>query len=153
MKNMTTESAEDYIETIYQLIQKKGEARTKEVAKELDVKPPSVSEMLQKLDKQGLVNYNKYKSIKLTKKGKEIAKNVFETHKALKNFFKVIKVPEEIAEQDACKAEHKLNPKTVKQLKKFSKFLKECPKNQPEWINHFESYSKTGKHPDECCET
>lgn len=148
---MTTESAEDYIEAIYELIEEKGEARTKKLAAKLGVSPPSVSEMLQKLDSQGLVDYDKYKAVKLTDKGRKIAKNVIETHKALKSFFKVIRVPERIAEMDACKAEHKLNPKTVQQLIKFSKFLKSCPKNQPDWAKHFETYSKTGKRPDECC--
>lgn len=147
---MTTERAEDYIEAIYELIEKEGEARTKEIATKLEVKPPSVSEMLQKLKKQGLVDYNKYKAIELTKKGKELAKNINETHRALKRFFRTIQVPEDIAEKDACRSEHKLDYKTIEQLKKFSRFLNGCPKNPPEWVNHFERYSKKGDRPEEC---
>ena len=73
MKNKTTE---EYIETIYTLEKKDGKARTGMIATVLNVKPPSVTEMLQKLQEQGLVKYQIYIGVKLTPKGKEIAQKL-----------------------------------------------------------------------------
>ncbi|OKY77725.1 MAG: Mn-dependent transcriptional regulator DtxR family [Candidatus Methanohalarchaeum thermophilum] len=148
---MTSESVEDYMEAIYNLIERDGEARTQKLAEELDIQPPSVSEMMQKLDQRGFVDYKKYGRIKLTDEGERLARDVKETHNAIKCFLTAIGVPEEIAEKDACKAEHGLDRKTVEQLKKFSRFIRECPKDGPTWVKHFEFYSENGFHPEECC--
>ena len=57
-----TPNAEDYLECIHELIKSKGYARAVEIADELDVRPSSVTKMIQRLDEQGYLLYEKYRS-------------------------------------------------------------------------------------------
>ncbi len=143
-------STEDYLEAIYNSLRVRGEAKTNQIADDLGIKAPSVTEMFQKLDTQGLINYRKYGGVTLTEKGVKIAKGVRESHEAIREFFKLLQVSEELADEDACKVEHNLSVETNTQLQKFIQFLKECPKGEPDWVKHFKKYSVTGKFPGEC---
>jgi len=137
---------EDYLETIYELCKDKGFTRVKEIANALKVKPATVSEMLEKLSKEGYVIYRKRLFVTLTEKGKNIAMDVKERREILVKFLTALGVPRDIAESDACTIEHVLHEKTVNQLKNFVKFIEESP-IYPKWLKHFEEYCKTGVHP------
>jgi len=113
------ESREDYLEVIYTLIRDKGRARTGEISKILNVTPASVTEMLQKLEKEKLVFYEKYKGVILTKEGEKIAKKIRKKHEILVKFLKFLGVSEEVAEKDACKMEHVLQSETMEKLEEF----------------------------------
>ena len=141
---------EDYLEAIYNITREKGYARTTDIADRLGVTPSSVTEMLQKLDSKGFVEYRRYEGVVLTKKGQKIAEAVKGRHDALLELLKILQVPDEVAERDACIMEHGLNPITIIQVKKFVSFVKNCPKGMPEWLEHFKIYSETGKFPIEC---
>lgn len=141
---MRKKTAEEYLETIYALEKKEGKARTGMIAKELNVKPPSVTEMLQKLQQQGLVKYETYIGVKLTSSGKKIAENLRKKHILFENFLEIIGVDKELAEIDACQIEHYVSPKTVERLEKFVRFIQEAPAC-PKWIEHFYGYCNTGK--------
>jgi len=65
---------------------------------------------------------------------------------------KMLQIPEEIADRDACTMEHDLDEKTIEQIKKFVSFMKNCPKNIPLWMEHFKIYSERGDFPSECKE-
>jgi len=145
LDRIITKSIEDYLKTIYILTRKKDFAKTSDISLALNVRPPSVTEMMQKLNKMGFVFYEKYKGIALTKKGEELAKNVHKRNETVFNFLKIIGVDKEIAEYDACKMEHDLNPTTMNYLTKFVKFVQTSPRN-PKWLDHFRHYTKTGKH-------
>ena len=147
---MITRREEDYLEAIYNLIKKKGYARTTSIAVELDIKPASVTEMLQKLDSKGYINYRKSEGAVLTKVGYKIGEAVRGRHEALLSLLKVLGVPEQMADKDACNMEHNLHPITIVQLKKFVSFVEHCPKGLPDWLACFREYSRTGKFPDEC---
>ncbi len=134
---------EDYLEAILKHIKRKGYAQTKDIAAELNVKPPSVSEMLSKLKSQGLVNYKKYSTITLTSLGEEFAEKVLEGHNTIKKLLMFLGVPADIAEDDACVMEHKIHPKTMKQLKSFVNFIKSY-RDSPDWLETFEKYCKKG---------
>jgi DtxR family Mn-dependent transcriptional regulator len=71
---------ETYIERIYELKNKKGYVKTVDLANELNVKPSSVTEMLQKLANEGYIIYEKYRRIDLTDKGLELAKALEKRH-------------------------------------------------------------------------
>ena len=141
---------EDYLEAIYNIIREKGYARTTDIANRLGVTPSSVSEMLQKLDSKGLIEYRKYEGTILTRRGQKVAEAVKGRHDALLELLKILQVPESVADKDACTMEHNLDPITIIQLKKFINFVKNSPKGMPEWLEHFKIYSKTGRFPDEC---
>lgn len=145
MKNKTTE---EYIETIYTLEKKDGKARTGMIATVLNVKPPSVTEMLQKLQEQGLVKYQIYIGVKLTPKGKEIAQKLIRKHELIGNFLKIIGVEKEMAEIDACQIEHYVSPNTMECLEKFVEFVQEAPVC-PKWLEHFQDFCDTGNR-NEC---
>jgi DtxR family Mn-dependent transcriptional regulator len=141
---MVTKSVEDYLEAIYRLIKEKGYARPIDIAQKLQVKQPSATEMIQRLAKSELVSYEKYRGLSLTPKGKKIAKSIYQRHKTLTEFLKILGVKEKIAEQDACKIEHDVNPQTMKHMLKFVEFVQKSPK-KPEWLEHFEYYIRTGE--------
>jgi len=145
LDKIITKSIEDYLKTIYILTRKKDFAKTSDISSALNVQPPSVTEMIQKLNKMGFVSYEKYKGITLTKKGEKLAKDVYKRNETLFNFLKIIGVKEKVAEDDACKMEHDLTPATTKHLAKFVEFVQSSPRN-PKWLDHFKYYSKTGKH-------
>ncbi|GAH83534.1 unnamed protein product, partial [marine sediment metagenome] len=114
---MLSRKAEDYLEAILNIAEKKGYTRVKDIASALDIKPSSVVEMLKRLNDMGLVEYRKYDGVTLTPKGREIASVVKDRHDTIKAFLEIIKVPEKIADKDACIIEHELEAKTIEQLK------------------------------------
>lgn len=143
---MLSRKAEDYLEAVYNIMQRKGYARIKDISSTLQVTPPSVTEMMGKLAKKNLVLYEKYSGVKLTKKGESIAKTIKYRHDTFTTFLEIIMVPQDIAEKDACELEHHLNPRTIEQFSKFVEFVKNAPM-YPNWLNHFKEYCKTGVHP------
>ena len=115
---------EDYLETIYELVQHKGYATLADVAEYLNVRPPSVTTMMRRLDQSGLLNYEKYRGIRLTEKGMSIAKIIHDRHSVLSEFLKMIGVSERIANEDAESMEHHLHPQTMQRLTELMRILK-----------------------------
>lgn len=143
---MNSERLEMYIKAIYTLEKQKDRARTKAIAKELGVKEPSVTEMLQRLEKKDFVEYKPYHGATLTHKGRCLAEDLIKKHLILANFLKIIGVEGETAEEEACKIEHVVSSKTMKKLRKFLNFFESSPKQPPEWIRHYRHFLKTGEH-------
>ena len=119
---------EDYLEIIGELVELKGYATTLDISRYMNVSAPSVTKMLQRLDESGFLEYEKYHGINLTDKGKQVAEGIRQKHGILLEFFEILGVGYETANQDAEGIEHHLNPKTIKQLRKFITFLKANPK-------------------------
>ena len=115
---------EDYLETIYELVQHKGYATLADIAEYLNVQPPSVTTMMRRLDESGLLNYEKYRGIQLTEKGMDIAKIIHDRHSVLSEFLKLIGVSEKIANEDAESMEHHLHPQTMHKLIELTRVLK-----------------------------
>jgi Mn-dependent DtxR family transcriptional regulator len=115
---------EDYLEIIYELVQRKGYATLADVAEYLNVRPPSVTTMMRRLDQSGLLNYEKYRGIKLTERGMDIAKIIHNRHSVLSEFLRMIGVNEKIANEDAESMEHYLHPQTMLQLTELMHILK-----------------------------
>ena len=119
---------EDYLEIISELVELKGYATTLDISRYMHVSAPSVTKMLQRLDGNGFLEYERYHGINLTKKGIQVAEGIRQKHGILLEFFEILGVGYETANQDAEGIEHHLNPKTIKQLRKFITFLKSNPK-------------------------
>ena len=125
------ESYQRYLDEIYSITYKKkkgGWVTNKEIADALSVKPASVSGMLEKLKKKGLIQWEQRKSIRLTKEGKEIAEHLTKVHSLLNDFFeKVLKLEDkELVNNLSCQIEHHIT-KNVKDS--LDKFLKEFLSN------------------------
>ncbi|MGB8025966.1 MAG: transcriptional regulator MntR [Nitrososphaeraceae archaeon] len=123
-KEDRTDRMEDYLEVIYELLQEKGYATTVDISSYLNVSSPSVTKMMQKLDETGYLKYEKYRGIKLTNEGIRIARNIRNRHGLLAEFFMIIGVDEETANNDAEGIEHHLHPETMKKLEEFINELK-----------------------------
>ncbi len=141
---MGRETSERYIETIRGLGGMEKRARTKDIAEELGVKEASVTEMLRKLKVKKLVEYEPYRGVILTARGRRLAEILTRKHNTLAEFLKVIGVRESIADADACKIEHIAHPRTIEKLQKFVEFVEGSPE-KPTWLEHYRYFVKTGK--------
>ncbi len=112
---------EDYLETILRLSAEHPDgAQVSEVAAALDVKPPSVVEMITRLRAMELVTHAPRERVQLTARGLQAAQDVHARHTILRRFFAdILRVTPEIAETDACKVEHILHPETMARLRDF----------------------------------
>ncbi|ATU27388.1 transcriptional regulator MntR [Bacillus velezensis] len=113
---MTTPSMEDYIEQIYMLIEEKGYARVSDIAEALAVHPSSVTKMVQKLDKDEYLIYEKYRGLVLTAKGKKIGKRLVYRHELLEQFLRIIGVDEEKIYNDVEGIEHHLSWNSIDRI-------------------------------------
>jgi DtxR family Mn-dependent transcriptional regulator len=143
---MLSRKAEDYLEAILNIAELKGHTRTKDIAFALGIKPPSVVEMLKRLNDMGLVEYQKYEGVNLTPKGRDIARVIKDRHETIRTFLEIINVPKKIANKDACIIEHEVEPETIRQLKSLVQFVQSAP-DYPQWLEHFETFCETGVHP------
>ena len=75
-----TPTMEDYLEAIYNLGNEKRVVRVKDIAKRLEVKMPTVTNMLKSLSKEGLIDYEKYEYLELTDKGVDVGKEIHRRH-------------------------------------------------------------------------
>ena len=124
----STTREEDYLEVIAELVELKGYATTLDISRYMNVSPPSVTKMLQKLDEKKYIEYEKYHGINLTGNGKQVADSIRRKHSTLLEFLEILNVGKEIANQDTEGLEHHLNSKTTRQLRKYITFLKSNPK-------------------------
>lgn len=116
--NKITEAMEDYIEMIYKHTLDKKEISIKEISNLLNVKYSSTTNMLDRLKKLELVNYNKYKKVSLTDKGIHLGKYLLYRHNILTTFFKLLNKKDYHLEE-VEKIEHYLNVKTIKNLERI----------------------------------
>ncbi|OAB46625.1 transcriptional regulator MntR [Paenibacillus antarcticus] len=113
---MPTPSMEDYLERIYKLIDEKGYARVSDIAEGLEVHPSSVTKMIQKLDKDEYLIYEKYRGLILTTKGKKIGKRLVDRHQLLEQFLTLIGVQHENIYNDVEGIEHHLSWDSITQI-------------------------------------
>ncbi len=104
-----SERIEEYLETLYRFEINRIKATTTNIQKALKVAPSSVTEMLSKLAEKSYVEYEKYKGVKLTEKGREIGKKILERHYLLEEFLKFIKIKNEKVDEIACRIEHDID--------------------------------------------
>jgi len=123
-ENQLSASLEDYLEVIYNLAEKFGVARSRDIARSLGVSKSSVTGALRLLKEKGLANYEPYDYITLTEAGRTAAKEVVRRHNILKSFFeKVLGVHDDLAQKAACRAEHTLGPVIIGRLLSFIEFV------------------------------
>jgi Mn-dependent DtxR family transcriptional regulator len=122
-----SQSAEDYLERIHELIQEKGYARVVDIASSLDVKQASATSMVQKLGELGYLNYVKYRGLVLTDKGREVATRIQQRHETLSRFFSLFGLSAETQQQDIEGIEHYLSPATVEVLADLAHFFEKNP--------------------------
>lgn len=122
-----SQSAEDYLERIHELIEEKGYARVVDIASSLQVKQASVTSMVQKLGELGYVNYEKYRGLILTDKGREVATRIQKRHETLSRFFSLLGLDAATQQADIEGIEHHLSPDTVECLEDLAQFFEDHP--------------------------
>ncbi|GAA0435911.1 MAG: transcriptional regulator MntR [Bacillota bacterium] len=113
---MPTPSMEDYIEQIYNLMESKGYARVSDIAEALEVHPSSVTKMVQKLDKDEYLNYEKYRGFILTPKGKKVGERLVFRHELLEEFLEIIGVEHDNIYDDVEGIEHHLSWNSIDRI-------------------------------------
>ncbi len=112
-----TSTAEDYLERIYSLIQEKGYARVSDIAEALQVRPSTVTRMVQKLGEQNLLEYERYRGLTLTQEGERVGRSIRRRHKALEDFLHLLGVNDQATvEKDIEGIEHHLSSNTLERL-------------------------------------
>lgn len=113
------ESAEDYLEQMLMLREKKGYIKSIDIARALDVTKPSVSYAVKKLRENGYISMDKGGEIHLLEKGETIAAAVLERHRIISTVLESMGISRENAYADACKIEHDLSDETYSALKAY----------------------------------
>ena len=136
-----TQSAEDYLERIYELFQEKGYARVVDIASSLGVKQASVTSMVQRLGELGYLKYEKYRGLVLTEKGKAVALRIQKRHETLSRFFTLFGLDMETQKHDIEGIEHHLSSATVQILADLAAYFEK----HPELLHAFQEGRKAGK--------
>ena len=126
-QQMPSQTAEDYLERIHELIEEKGYARVVDIASSLEVKQASVTSMVQKLGELGYLNYEKYRGLILTDKGRAVATSIQQRHETLARFFSLFGLAPETQQRDIEGIEHHLSPATVEVLADLAQFFEKHP--------------------------
>jgi Mn-dependent DtxR family transcriptional regulator len=129
---MATPSMEDYLERIYKLIDEKGYARVSDIAEGLEVHPSSVTKMIQKLDKDSYLVYEKYRGLILTSKGKKMGKRLVDRHQLLEEFLTTIGVNEENIYKDVEGIEHHLSWDSITCIETLLEYFRREPGRKDE---------------------
>ena len=129
---MFTASREDYLRGLYILEEEKGEIKSIDLARYLNVSKPSVSEMLRNLNKEGVVLYRKYSKIKFTGKGKKIAEKLTSKHRLIELFLKnILKMKSTNVHEEAHRLEHAFSDESIGKIRKILGNPKKDPHGKP----------------------
>src|SRR5947209_15785155 len=93
-------AVEDYLERILELINSKGYARVVDIAAALKISQASVTNMVQRLDAEGLLKYEKYRGLVLTTAGETLARNIAHRHRLLTDFLKLLGLDDAVLYRD-----------------------------------------------------
>ena len=116
-----TENTEDYLEIIAELLNTNGEARIVDIANELGIAQATANKTIQRLQNQGFVKKEPYRSIFLTLKGQQVASISKKRHIIVLTFLKNLGLDAKTAEADAEGIEHHVSDKTLKKMDQFNK--------------------------------
>ncbi len=118
------ESAENYLEAILIVRERKGLVRSIDVVNQLGFSKPSVSVAMKRLRENGYLSMDEAGVITLLPAGEEIAQRIYERHRTLTEVFTALGVSPEVAAADACKVEHDLSDETFQKLKEHIRTMR-----------------------------
>lgn len=127
MPSKPSQSAEDYLERIHELLECKGTAHVADIAQSLGVGQPSVTSMVQKLADEGYLHYEKYRALTLTDAGRAVAEQIRDRHQVLAGFFTLFELDAETQARDIEGIEHHLSADTLVTLADLTVFFEQHP--------------------------
>ncbi len=120
-------AVEDYLERILELINSKGYARVVDIASGLNISQASVTNMVQRLDAEGLLKYEKYRGLALTTAGETLARNITRRHHLLTDFLKLFGIDDQVIYHDVEGMEHHISPPTLRAIEALTSHLQRQP--------------------------
>jgi len=120
-------AVEDYLERILELMNSKGYARVVDIASSLKISQASVTNMVQRLDAEGLLKYEKYRGLILTAAGKNLARKIAHRHKLLTDFLRLLGLDERVIYHDVEGMEHHISPPTLRAIQALTAQLRRRP--------------------------
>jgi Mn-dependent DtxR family transcriptional regulator len=120
-------AVEDYLERILELIDSKGYARVVDIASSLKISQASVTNMVQRLDSEGLLKYEKYRGLVLTPAGETVARNIARRHKLLADFLRLLGLNERVIHHDVEGMEHHISLPTLRAIERLTAHLRRRP--------------------------
>ena len=122
--NRLTPSEEDYIEMIYRLTLENEKVQVKDISKKLNIKPPSVTKMIKKLNDKDMLIYKRYDNIQLTTLGESVGEKLLSRHNTIKEFLSILGIGESIHEETET-IEHTINVETLIKIEELINFFNE----------------------------
>ena len=123
----TSSAVEDYLERILELTKVKGYARVVDIAQRLQISKASVTNMVQRLDAEGLLKYEKFRGLVLTTAGEAVALSITRRHQLLTDFLKLLGLDEEVIYHDVEGMEHHISPPTLRAIETLTAHLQRQP--------------------------
>jgi Mn-dependent DtxR family transcriptional regulator len=120
-------TVEDYLERILELINVKGYARVVDIAAALKISQASVTNMVQRLDGEGLLKYEKYRGLVLTTAGETLARNIARRHELLTDFLTLLGLDDRVIYHDVEGMEHHISPSTLRAIAALTAQLRRRP--------------------------
>ena len=136
-----SESTEDHLERIQELVDQKGYARVADIATSLGLSRSAVSNMVRRLARRGFVNYERYRGFSLTAKGRQVAQHIKARHETLAEMLEMLGLDAKTVDREVEDIEHHLRPQTLAVFSKLVRFWRE----QPEQLQAFLSYNGKGR--------
>jgi DtxR family Mn-dependent transcriptional regulator len=123
---------EEYLEAIYRLQEKSGVARTSELAEMLNVAPGTITNTVERLERQSLIIHEPYRGVRLTEKGRGIALRMVRKHRLSERLLTdILNVEWDKAHDAACQLEHGISDEIAKRIEKVLGHPKTCPHGNP----------------------
>jgi len=133
-----SESTEDHLERIQELIEQKGYARVADLAASLQLSTSAVSNMVRRLARRGFVNYERYRGFTLTATGRQVAQHVKARHNTLTEFLQLVGLDSETVSREVEEIEHHLRPETLAVFSQLVNFWRAHPSQ----LNAFKRFSQ-----------
>lgn len=139
--NKLTPSEEDYIEMIYRLNLENDKVQVKDISNKLNIKPPSVTKMIKKLNDKNMLIYKKYDSVELTSLGESVGEKLLSRHNTIKEFLTILGIKESIHEETET-IEHTINVETLMKIEELINFFR----NNEDVLSRLKSYQEENKN-------
>ena len=150
MKKLT-QSLENYLFAVFEIVQENSAARVKDVANRLNIGMASTSEAIKALSKKGYINYIPYGIITLTTKGKKAVSEKIKRHSIICNFLeKCLLLEQDEIDEAADSIEFSMPENLLNRFVEYLTFMQNCSCKEPKWVKSFQYYLENGKMQKKC---
>lgn len=134
-----SESTEDHLERIQELVDHKGYARVTDIANVLGLSRSAVSNMVRRLARRGFVNYERYRGFTLTSSGRKVAADIKARHQTLTELLDLLGLEPQTVRHEVEGIEHHLKPETLAVFARLVEFWRK----KPEQLKAFKEFTSS----------